>query len=607
MSSEISFDLINTSNEEGNPAPSPNLSSSRSSFLSQQAQREEVIDDYKSHRRHSYVHLHPGPEYSEEDPPSSSVQTLKEGRSIGADTQRNRVEALEEHIRSLEGRLYHNGYLPFVDSTEDGDLLERTHVSTEPHWLTWHEYCEPMKRASNMLEVLTERPHTRRKLSNNPSMTYQRPIANPLKNIKRIRIRSHHVINVLQIITEHVFEDMSCLTLHRPFKILLFYQKEIEAYLAHLEHTYSSRKALCGDDQCQGPADLVDSELIPESIRALRRRPKGDLDVNPSEDIAQESLPTPERRQYFTSFEEEEAPPPPRRGHHDLSGLMKKDASNTADKDAASESVDDSLPQEETILHLSALVTFMREDMGPIFERHRLLRSSKAATVYFEELWHLFMPGDLVVGDDEQNPRLYRVSIVPPSDRYSNMQVVKEVRVQSDGQMPRVEATQREASIQCFNIDVFHFDYDGQSYGPVESRVTIIAYEGEKNITDLPFYPVRFRKDAATYKSQMSHRGARFIRLCTEIAAQRDYDGLSAEEPQEHVSICLDHEWPIQAKCSNRSIARSSSTVIWHIDCIPRRLPSLGSDRGWSPTVGSSERPATFPVAMRAVILSRIV
>jgi hypothetical protein len=179
----------------------------------------------------------------------------------------------------------------------------------------------------------------------------------------------------------------------------------------------------------------------------------------------------------------------------------------------------------------------MKRDMGPILERHRLLRSSEAETVSFDELWHIFMPGDLVVGDDEQNPRLYRVCILPPSDRYADLQTVNEVSVRPNGQAPRIEATQRVASIQCFSLDVFHFDYDGQSYGPIESRLTIVAYQGERKIVDLPYYPVRFRKDASAYKEKMAQRGRRFMRLCTEETAHREYEGLSVEEPQEHVSL----------------------------------------------------------------------
>ena len=536
MSSTSSFDTC-TSIEDTSRVSEPNLLSPRGSFSSQHAGYEDTTEDSKSLRRQSFVRFQGGSNVSEEEPQASSQLTLRDGSSVMQDPQQSQIEALKEHIHLLESRLTLNGYLQVQDSTEDGDASELSGMKTDPKWLTWHEYSQPMKRASSFLEVLTERPHTRRKLSDVAGMTFNRPIPNPLKNIKRIRIRSHHIINALQIITEHAFEDMSCQTLHQPFKILLFYQKEIEAYISHLEHIHSSKTVLDAEHQCQGQALFANLHMVPNRAQTTSQPHAGDLSMSPTENDAHASPPTLEKRLHFTSFEEEEPAPLSHRTHNDLDSLAKTSASSAMDNDDANETVDDSLPQEEALAHLRALVTFMKEDMGPIFDRHRLLRSSKAETVNFDELWHLFMPGDLVVGNDEQNPRLYRVSIVPRSERYSKMQLVKEVRVQSDGQIPQVESTQREASIQCFNVDVFCFDYDGQSYGPVESRVTIIAFEGEKNITDLPYYPVRFRKDAAIYKSNMAARGARFIKLCTEETAYREYSGLSVGEPQEHVSF----------------------------------------------------------------------
>ncbi len=84
-------------------------------------------------------------------------------------------------------------------------------------------------------------------------------------------------------------------------------------------------------------------------------------------------------------------------------------------------------------------------------------------------------------------------------------------------------------------IDLFSFDYDGDRFGPIETRVSVVSFEGEKNILDLPLYPIRFRKDAARLKAEMLERGIKFCDL-TNIA-YRDYNGLSVAEPQEQVSI----------------------------------------------------------------------
>ncbi|KAF7886878.1 uncharacterized protein EAF02_003525 [Botrytis sinoallii] len=45
-------------------------------------------------------------------------------------------------------------------------------------------------------------------------------------------------------------------------------------------------------------------------------------------------------------------------------------------------------------------------------------------------------------------------------------------------------------TIHCVCID-----YDGKRIGPVSKRFTIQQYEGEYNVTSLPVYPLRFRKE----------------------------------------------------------------------------------------------------------------
>ena len=494
----------------------------------------EPSENRKQSRRYSNLSLRPGAEYPEEDLQSLSLQTLRQDRPSMSDARQNNVESLEERIRLLENRLNRNGYLQFQESTVDGDWTEKPRLSPDPQWMTWNEYCKPIKQASNILEVLIERPHTTQKLTQKIPTNIERPIANPLKNVKRIRIRSHHIINALEYITGYTVEDVSSLTLHRPFKILLLYQKEIEAYVAHIEHSYSSRINPDNEDECQLSAEDPNSKILPGSKWTIQERLTKNIDIEDDDDDDHQAS---EKRERFATSEEDQSPVLPRHGHHDLPGSVKSDADNASDKLGDIDNLEDPSLEEEAIVHLRGLLNFMKLDMGPIFQRHRVLRSSNAETVHFDELWHLFMPGDLVAADDEQNPRLYRVCILPPSDRYAKLQTVREVNMPSDGQNPRIAATQRVASIQCFNLDIFHFDYDGQSYGPVESRVTIIAYKGHKSITDLPYYPVRFRKDASTHKKNMAHRGARFLKLCTEETAFREYEGLSAEEPQELVSL----------------------------------------------------------------------
>ena len=67
------------------------------------------------------------------------------------------------------------------------------------------------------------------------------------------------------------------------------------------------------------------------------------------------------------------------------------------------------------------------------------------------------------------------------------------------------------------------------------TRIEIVAYDGLKDITDLPVYPLRFHEDADAFKTKMLERGRKFRELLTVL--HWEYNGLSASEPQEQANF----------------------------------------------------------------------
>ena len=441
-------------------------------------------------------------------------------------------EILEERVRYLESRLLANESIRLPNPNEEGDYSsERSYLSTEPQWMTWQEYSEPIGRATNIMEVLVEVPHTnsRRKVSGSKSITLERPLHDPVQMIKRIRIRSAHIIHALQRISEQTFPSYSCFIIHRPFKILLFYEKEIEVYLAELEEIFDQNTDCPLGDQCKGSVKFdkktfVSSNSYETSRDSLRRRFTDRLDTSET------NMPlTSSRgdRHFFREHQQDSDEAP----FHQLPYLTESNI-----EACKHELSDDLLADKEAIIHLRALLKFMNEDMKVVFERHQLLCSSEASEatlVGFRDLWHLFIAGELVVTDDPSPSRIYRVSILPASDLFSSKRPVTEIRMRSEGSHKQVESVYKQESMSFLNVDVFYFDFDGRNFGPVEKRFRILSFEGEKKVTDLPLFPLRFRKDAASIRSQMLDRGTKFCDLCTIV--HREYSGLSAVEPKEQV------------------------------------------------------------------------
>lgn len=424
---------------------------------------------------------------------------------------------LFEKIDSLENQLRNLEFSRQSSSWDKGDeSSERTGLSTEIQWMTWQEYLEDASRATNILEVLIEKPHTnsrRKSLVAQPAVDVPQRIATkpPVtqhKNIERIRIRSFHIINALQTITEQTFSSSSRLIIHRPFKVLLFYREQILDYLEELEHDFTENTQCPLGKQCKGYIDFFDENLRSPIIRRPRSSSirKGSVDEDSRysmETLAAQTLDTDECR-------------------HEVSEEL--------------------LAQAEAITHLRILANFLKEDMKEVFAKHELLRSSKAKKIAFQDMWHLFMAGDLVVAESQSSERsleLYQVSILPAADFFSSRRPVKEISTRTEGSQHLVESVYKEEAVSAmsvFKVDVFYFDFDGQKFGPVEKRLELVSYEGEKNITDLPIYPLRFHKNADQFVAMMLARGEKFRELAIPNEyPHREYNGLSVGEPQEQV------------------------------------------------------------------------
>ena len=476
----------------------------------------------KTHRSNSFVRFQEDGDNltSRKAPRSPNIPPLNNDEDDPVKVSRLIQSQLFDRIESLENQLQNLELSRHPGSSEKGDgSSEKTGLSTEIQWMSWQEYLEDASKASNILEVLIEKPHTnsrRRTSSPQPTLEVARRIstrspASPYKNIERIRIRSFHIINALQAITEQTFSHSTRLIIHRPFKVLLFYKEQILDYLVELEHDFAENTQCPLGEKCKGFVKLDGGNVSPQDSQR-RHSSSNSIRRGTSDEPA----------------------------HVSTSNALHMRSDDSKCRHELSEELQ---AQVEAITHLRILTKFMKEDMHEIFEKHELLRSRKAVKIAFQDMWHLFMAGDLVVAESESSERgmeLYQVAILPACDLFSSRRPVKQIQTRTEGSHQLVESVYKEEAVSVmsvFTVDLFYFDFDGQKFGPVERRMQLISYEGEKNIVDLPLYPLRFRKDAAQFKTMMLERGMKFRELSApNIYPHREYNGLSMGEPQEQVS-----------------------------------------------------------------------
>ena len=402
----------------------------RTSIASPTALTINTSDGPKRSRRNSNVRFRETNPPTTEDEQASSHYLSRDAcsHSLGkdecgksplrSDDEILQERRLERRMDALENRLenrLHDLEMPrILDFSEKGDgSSERSGLSIEPQWMTWQEYLEPPSRATNIVEVLIEKPHTNtRRRSSVLQTTTDTPNLSEAKNIERIRFRSHHIISALQQITEQTFPNMSCHTILRPFKILLFYRDAIEQYASDLENTFNqATNCILGDrckmraywrePSCKNPFDPQSTEG--NQSQGYRNSRQESFDVNST---SLEPLKSGEPVPCGSPSIDCRDTDPPHKQYHRHTSVVE-------DKQCRHEESEDLLAQREAVIHLHALIKFMREDMRETFERHDLLRSPEAEKISYLDTFHLFMAGDLVVNNDESDQMIYQVCILP--------------------------------------------------------------------------------------------------------------------------------------------------------------------------------------------------
>ncbi|KAH7110741.1 hypothetical protein EDB81DRAFT_954032 [Dactylonectria macrodidyma] len=200
--------------------------------------------------------------------------------------------------------------------------------------------------------------------------------------------------------------------------------------------------------------------------------------------------------------------------------LKEADAKEEVDKEGAT----------QNIQHLQCLVDFMAKHLHEIPALREQIKSKQIDSISFDDLWHLFNPGDIILnrassGKSEQ--LAYQVFTVTKGRRnmkevHINIKKVQSERPKSTGRRDR-----NDLQLQCFSLD-----YDGAKMDTREEMLYIKPFEGKKRIADLDYYPMAFAADKDVVENHLLERARRFI---DGRYGHGRCDGITARFEMEHV------------------------------------------------------------------------
>ena len=180
--------------------------------------------------------------------------------------------------------------------------------------------------------------------------------------------------------------------------------------------------------------------------------------------------------------------------------------------------------------HLKLLLQTLGLHLGSLRTLHKAIRDRAVSKIRFENLWHLFQPGDLVV-TSRQPFQAYRVLHVS-----GGRPLLTTTDAASSEKDLEAEPTSYQSQVSPFTVDCVRFDYDGEKFGPVQDSISIFKYEEDRMITKLDVYPISYAEKPDELIKTLLNRGRRFAEY--KGFQHRRYEGLSLSEPQEEVSEC---------------------------------------------------------------------
>lgn len=339
---------------------------------------------------------------------------------------------------------------------------------------------------------------------------------------ERIRLNGPQFAQTFRAVgCEHYSSDQTQLVLLQPYRLLVYYEKDIRKRHADLK-----RKLEVSSDQ----KDKSYASNPPESGHHGTVHSVAEQESHDNTDAGAQSSLKVERGAECDNHTRDNTQ------HDEVEEAQRR----PGDKD--SEEIEETkfpLASTKTALaYLGCLIHFMDTTVSI---RQNYVQGSECRKVRFRDLWYLFSPGDEVVRQDEK--QIYRViDVTNPTHRASSKNVFFDL---DDGDDSRY-----------FQVSCVFVDSDGKKIGPVSTKFMIKAFAGERAVESLEVYPLRLHRfttdheridqptssDPQTLRQQLIKRGRKFFQAACMKLGNTFYDGPTLDGDDIESQVVVDFE-----------------------------------------------------------------
>jgi hypothetical protein len=223
------------------------------------------------------------------------------------------------------------------------------------------------------------------------------------------------------------------------------------------------------------------------------------------------------------------------------------------------------------IQHLRLLKNFIQNDLATLLDLNAKITSGSLEKIAFENLWYLFRPGDILYTNyrgHDQLSRAYSVTGGQKKKRARRKTDDTASIFDNDKRIGNSVSNTASGTWNSLAIDFYTMEFDGNQIGPVDGQIRIKNFAGERKITELTVYPLRFHKQRESLVSQMVERGRKY---CFSYG-HKSYNGLTCPPGDEKLSEEVHGDVFVDFKDYYRTISKPNFENNWN----PPRPPQLG-------------------------------
>ncbi|KAF3762779.1 hypothetical protein M406DRAFT_45563, partial [Cryphonectria parasitica EP155] len=162
---------------------------------------------------------------------------------------------------------------------------------------------------------------------------------------------------------------------------------------------------------------------------------------------------------------------------------------------------------------IECYIKFVEGRILPFHNGFDQARVAPSTQVRYEDLWHVFRVGDLLYTPKKNVSQWQNHDIATAQSIWRIFDVV----------IPGDKRPGLNAGL--FTIECYYVDHDGTEFGAVTTTFDLKSYDGERHVSSLPFYPLRFASNSAQLMEHALSAGERFVTSINNPNRYASYSG----------------------------------------------------------------------------------